>query len=79
MPTSRPPQAQSERGTKRRTRRTEQRNETHLLQTLFIHRHLDGDVREALVDGFVGARLERGVVFAVGVEVRDGADTICDG
>ena len=47
---------------------------THLLQRLLIYRHLDRNVRETLVDGLVGARLERGVVFAVGVEVRYGAN-----
>jgi hypothetical protein len=33
------------------------------VQELFVHGHLDGDVRERLVNGFVGARLDGRVVF----------------
>jgi hypothetical protein len=48
----------------------------HLLQTLLIHRHLDRDMWETLVDDLVRPRLERGVVLAVGVEVRYGTDAV---
>lgn len=49
-----------------------------LLQTLLVHRHLDRDVREAVVDLRVRLRRHRAVEPAVLVELRDGAEHIRD-
>lgn len=42
---------------------------------LFVHRHLDGDVRKVVVDGFVRERGDGGVVFRVLVVLDDRADS----
>lgn len=44
------------------------------VQTFFIHWHLNGDVREVVIDGLVRAWLDRRVVLGISVELRDGAD-----
>ena len=44
------------------------------VQTFFVHRHLDGNVWEGIVDKFVWTRFDGRIVFRVGVEVSNGTD-----
>ena len=44
-----------------------------LLQALFVHRHLDGNVRKVAIDDHVRYRLHRGVVLRVLVILGDWA------
>jgi hypothetical protein len=44
------------------------------LETLFVHRHLDGDVGEVVVDELIRGWRDGGVVRRVLVVVSDGTD-----
>ena len=59
---------------KKEKEKEREKNSHRLFQTLLIHRHLDRNMREVVVDRLVRARRHCRVVFAVFMELCDGTD-----